>query len=97
VWRQVHLGQKMVLLYFASSVTSSNIFKCDVYSTEKVVKYQNRPDLRSRLTNEIFSAEKKTNKRENSCTQQLPSSRINVVCTNDRFIMNANKNCQKKE
>ncbi len=27
--------------------------------TEKVVRYQNRPDLRIRWTNEIFSAEKK--------------------------------------
>jgi hypothetical protein len=70
---------------------SSNVV---VYSTEKVVRYQNRPDLRSRSANEIFNAEKKIIQRENSCSQP-PSSRINVVCTNDRFIIHPTKKCQK--
>jgi hypothetical protein len=96
VWRQVLLGKKKwsccTLLQVFQVQISSNVM---VYSTEKVVRYQNRPDLRSRSANEIFNTEKKINQRENSCSQP-PSSRINVVCTYDRFIMNAIKNCQKE-
>jgi hypothetical protein len=38
VWRQVLLGKKIVMLHFASSVSSSNIFKCDGLLNRKSCK-----------------------------------------------------------
>jgi hypothetical protein len=43
-WQQVKkIGQKIVLFHFASSVSSSNIFKCDGFLlTEKVARYKTK-------------------------------------------------------
>ncbi len=71
MWRQVLLDQKMVLKCFKIQIFSNAM----VYSTEKVVMYQNRPDLCSRSTNEIFKQ-----KRREKCLQLTAySSGINVL------------------
>jgi hypothetical protein len=95
VLRHVPLGQKIVLLHFASSVSSSNILKCDDLLNRKSCKVPKTGLICAVVRQMRFLVLRKNkSQRENSCSQP-PSSRINVVCTNDRFIINPTKKCQK--
>jgi hypothetical protein len=108
-WITLNRNRMAYKLHRASG-TSNNLFEIDFFVVTRrcqcggrslLIKKRSCCTLLQVFQVQIFSnvmrflmLRKNRSEREYSCSQP-PSSRINVVCTNGRFIISPTKNCQK--